>query len=109
MLLWLKLAFAGLGALIWHWGIGVGLIVIILALEVLSDSVPVIGPYLGRFRKDLLWIAAGIALVLVGEYVGARDMQNRCAAQAAAIDKAVNRAVTGATVDPGTDRWDTDQ
>ena len=105
MMLWIKLASAGLGPLIWHWGIGVGVIILILAVEYFLGYLP----FVERFRKDLLWVAVGIALVLVGEYIAARDMAARCQAKAAVIESTVGNAVDSATKAPGLDRWDTDK
>ena len=107
MLPWfIQSAFAGLGAMIWHWGIGVGVIICILAAEYFLAAVP----FVERFSKDLLWVAVAIALVLAGEFVGARDMANRCAAQAEVVNEQVGAAVEDATAKPGrTDRWTTDE
>jgi hypothetical protein len=101
----IKLAFAGLGPLIWHWGIGVGLIIFILAAEYFLAAVP----FVQRFRKDLLWLAVGIALVLVGEYVGSKDMAGRCDAKAAVVTAQVDDAVQSAVKTPGLDKWDTNK
>lgn len=105
----LKLAFAGLGPLIWHWGVGVGAIIILVAAAELTTAIPIIGNWLDKVRKDLLWVAVAIALALVGEYIGARDANGRCDAKAAVVEQAVDKAVTNADKKPGTDRWDSPQ
>jgi hypothetical protein len=101
----IKLAFAGLGNLIWHWGIGVGLIILILAVEYFLAAVP----FVQRFRKDLLWLALGIALFLAGDYVGSKDMAGRCAAKAAVVTEQVDDGVQNAVKTPGLDKWDVNQ
>jgi hypothetical protein len=105
MPIWFKLATAGLSDLIWHWGIGVGLIICILAVEYFLGYLP----FVQRIRKDLLWVAFGIAVFLVGEWLGARDMAARCNAQAAVVEGAVNQAVKDANGNPTKDKWDTNQ
>ncbi len=96
-LLWLKLAFAGLGPMVFHWGIGVGAIILLVVAAEFSTMIPIIGPWFEKVRKDLLWVAVAIALVLVGEWIGARDAAARCEAKAAVVTSEVHRAVTRAT------------
>jgi hypothetical protein len=92
----IQLAFAGLGGFIWHWGLGIGLLIICGLAYFLSDSIPVIGPFLTKFRKDILWIAAGIAIFMAGQVVGAKDEAKRCTAKTVVIEKVVGKAVEGA-------------
>lgn len=103
-------AFAGLGRLALHWGIGIVAISLLIALEYFSASVgaavPILAPFLAKFRKDLLWLALGIGLFLAGGYVTGVDMANRCKARAAVIDKQIKAAVQGAQKKPGLDKWD---
>lgn len=109
MLTMLKLAFAGLGPLIWHWGIGVGAIILLVAAAELTTAIPLIGPWLEKVRKDILWVAVGIALLLIGEGIGARDMAHRSAAKALIIQSTVDEAVLDANGNPRQDKWDTNK
>lgn len=109
-MMWLELAFAGLGSFIWHWGIGIGMIIILVGAAELTTAIPIIGNWLATVRIHLLWAAAAIALVLAGEYIGARDAAKRCEAKAAIVDTRVGKAVKKAiTAPPKTDRWETDE
>lgn len=94
-----NLATAGLGHLIWHWGVGIGLIIILVAAAELTTAIPIIGDWLEKVRKDLLWVAVGIALILVGEWVGKKDADARCEAKAAVVSKEVTTEVTKAKKD----------
>lgn len=109
----IQLAFAGIGHLLWHWGIGVGTILLILAIEFFSAqiiaTVPILERPLNAIRKDLLWVAVGIAVFLGGEYLGAKDMAGRCDAKAAVISEKVSKSVSDAINNPGSDPWDTNQ
>ena len=100
----IKLALAGLGPLVWHWGIGVGIIIIILAVEWFLGYLP----FVQRIRKDLLWIAFAIAILLLGEWVGKRDADLRCAAKAEVIQSTVDQANTDANGNPLKDKFDED-
>jgi hypothetical protein len=92
-MLMINLLFAGVSHLLWHWGIGIGLIIILLGLALFSASVPVIGPFLTKFREYLELTALAVALLLAGEYIGAKDMAGRCVAQNAVISKHVDKVV----------------
>ena len=65
-------------------------------------------PLMQRLRKDLLWVAFGIALLLLGEWLGARDMAARCNAQAAVVNAIVNDANTTANGNPAQDKFNED-
>ena len=72
-----ELFFAGAWTMIWERGLGIGLILFFVALAFGSQmlaGIPMFGPFLAAFfaplRKDLLWAAFGVALILGGEYVG---------------------------------------
>lgn len=98
-----QLALAGIGPLIWHWGLGVGLIICILLAEYFLGYLP----FMQRFRKDLLWVAVGIALILAGEWIGKRDGNTRCAAKATVVENVVDKGVAKAHANTkGVDRWD---
>lgn len=87
-------AFAGLWAEIWHWGIGIVLIVLLVGGSVFSQSIPFFGPYLAPVRKDMLWAAAAIALLLGGEWIGTHDEKARCVAQQVVVNNFVDKVTT---------------
>lgn len=91
--LWLDLAVAGIWPMIWHWGLGVGIIIVCLGCAFFSSFIPVIGTWLGGIRKDLEWIAACTAIFLMAEAIGAHDEALHCAAKAVVIDKDVTKVV----------------
>lgn len=88
----IQLALAGIWSQVWHWGVGVGAIILCLAAAYFSNYIPVIGPWLGRERKALLAIAAAIGLILVGEAIGAKDEAKKCEARTVVIEKVVTKA-----------------
>ena len=92
-LTWLKLTFAGIWVYILHWGVGVAAIILLVAAAFFSNSIPIIGIYLAPLRKDLLWAAGGVALLLIGQVIGAHDATQRCVAKQVVIEKIVNKAV----------------
>lgn len=112
----MDLLFAGAGAIIAHWGLGVGLIIICLFLAFgtqLLAGIPLIGTVLADLfaplRKDLLWLAAAIALALFVYSVGVHDEAARCVAKTEVIKQKVDKAVDKATdkAKSGTkDPWD---
>ncbi len=111
---WLQSLFAGAWAFIWHWGTGIALIILLCAGAYFTTAVPVLGPFLGRFRKDLLWAAAAIAVFLGGQYIGAQDANRRCAAKQEIVKERVNSIVDGvksekppADGSAPRDKWDT--
>lgn len=118
MLFWmklqLKLALAGLGPLAFHWGLGVGIIIFLVLIELfagaISGAVPLLAPLLTRFRKDLLWVAVAVAIFLFAESLGVKDEAHRCAAQSAVVETTVDNAVTSARHPTArelrNDRWD---
>ena len=72
-----------------------------------------IGPFLADFfkplRKDLLWAAFAVALVLGGEWIGARAEKDKCVAQTVVIEHVVDKDVAK-TMTPASraakDPWD---
>jgi hypothetical protein len=90
---WLLISVAGLWASLLHWGIGITAIVLLLAAAIFTDSIPVIGKFLAPLRKDLLWAAFGVALLLIGQFIGTHDANNRCVAKQVVIEKIVTKAV----------------
>lgn len=106
---WIQTTTAGLWSFIWHWGVGVASIILLVGGAVFSQSIPLIGPYLHELRKDMLWAAAAIALFLGGQWVGARDAANRCEKKAVVIEKIVKQTVKGVQTPKAAtqkDKWD---
>lgn len=105
----LQLAFAGVWQFIFHWGLGIGLIVCLLAAAYFTTAIPIIGPYLTNARKDLLWAAFGVSIFLAGHVIGVKDEANRNNIKTAVIDKKVDTVVKD-TMSPAArarlDRWD---
>lgn len=92
-------AFAGVWSMIWHFGIGVGLIVLFLAVAYFSP--------LGK--KWFIAAAIGVALFMGGEVVGVKMGTARCTAQAQAVSKFVHRTVQSTTTKrsrAASDPWD---
>lgn len=121
---WWHLATAGLGPLIFHWGVGIGVIAVCILLEIFTEElgvIPVIGPglvaLLRPLRKDLLWIAATTGLCMFVYGIGVHDEKTRCdakfsAANTAAVHRgtaARSRAVRTITSGVQHDPQDTDK
>lgn len=102
----LQLAAAGTWSFIWHWGVGIGIIILCLAGAYFTETIPIIGPWLGRERKGLIFVAGVTAAILVGEYIGARDEANRCVAKTVVIEKIVNKTVEKAKKSTAKDIYD---
>lgn len=116
---WFQLAVAGTGHLVWHWGTGVGLILLCLACAYGTRAitmVPYVGPWLSKqlapLRHDFIIAAALVALFLAGLYVGQKDERLHCVAQTHVITKVVDRVVKSTKPlprpdkVPPPDRWD---
>ena len=95
-----ELAFAGAWTMIWERGVGIAAIVILLGLAFGSQilaGIPMIGPFLARLfapmRKDLCWAAFAVALVLGGEWIGARAEAEKCVAKTVVIEHVTDKAV----------------
>ena len=95
-----ELFFAGAWTMIWERGVGFASIAILLFLALGSQmlgGIPMVGPFLAAFfaplRKDLLWAAFAVALVLGGEYIGAAAEKAKCVAQTVVIEKVVDKSV----------------
>jgi high-affinity Fe2+/Pb2+ permease len=80
-------AFAGAWALIWHWGAGVAIIILLLIAWYFSARVA------SPFSKYFLYAAVVIALMLVAYGVGIADEAQRAQAQQRVIIKYVDRVV----------------
>lgn len=108
-MLTLQLLFAGIWSQIWHWGTGIGIIVILLAMAYFTTAIPFIGPWLGNARKDLLWAAFGVGLLLTGEAIGAHDQAKKSDAKKIVIEQHVDKVVKKAKTPrarAAKDRWD---
>lgn len=110
----LKLAVAGLGHMVAHWSIGLIVIALCLVGEFgtgwVISYLPILEKPLKWLQKYLLFVAVGTALVLFGEWLGARDMAGRCEAKAAVVVDQVHKAVTKSKTRPGAKgKWTTDQ
>lgn len=92
----LERMFAGVWPLVFHWGLGIGVIIILVVLSYASETLPLIGPHLNALRKDLRWGAVGIAIFLFGMWVGDRDRANRYEAQVIVLEKHVTSTVKAA-------------
>jgi len=108
----LHLAFAGIGHLIAAYSIMVVLAGALIAAAVASDWIPVIGPYLTKFRADLFWAAAVIiACLFWGAHIQ-HDTNLAWEAKQVVLDKAVTKIVKQTTPRPNAkhkaphDRWD---
>lgn len=93
----LQLAFAGVWSMVFHWGLGLGLILLLLAAAFFTTAIPIIGPYLTNARKDLLWAAFGVAVFMAGQALGAHDEKKRNTARQVVIEKTVDKAVQKTT------------
>jgi hypothetical protein len=108
----LKLAVAGIGHLVADYSALSVLAGGLIALAFLSQFIPVVGPFLTKFRADLLWAAALlIAMLLWGAHIQ-HDTNLQWQAKQAVLDKAVEKIVTQTTPKPAAshkaprDRWD---
>lgn len=90
---YIHLAAAGLWSQVWHWGTGIGLIILCLAGAYFTTAIPIIGPYLKDARKDLLWAAGLIAIFLAGQALGAHDANRRNDAKKVVIERQVDTVV----------------
>lgn len=90
---WVQHQLAGVWSMAWHWGTGIGLIVLLLAAALASESVPIVGKWLKDVRKDLVWGAVALALLLVGMYIGAEDEKKICKARTTIVVQTVTKVV----------------
>jgi hypothetical protein len=75
--------FAGLWTMVWHWGIGVGLIILLLAAAYFSPLC----------KKDFVYAAVIVAVAMFFEGVGVHMEAKYRDAKAAVIQKDVDSAV----------------
>jgi hypothetical protein len=102
----IKMAFAGLWAFIFSWGLGVAIIIGLLAAAYFTTAVPFIGPYLKDARSHLLWAAFVVAVFLAGQYTGAHNATKRHEAQQTIVEQTVDKALDNAKKDKSKDKWD---
>ncbi len=94
-----ELFFAGIWGMVFHWGLGIGLIVLFLAAAYFSP----IG------KKDLIYCAVIVAVFLVAEAVGIHDEKVHRDAQDKVITTAVSKTVAKTQTEKAKtrkDRWD---
>jgi hypothetical protein len=97
---WLHMLLAGAWATIWHWGLGVAVIILCLlgayGTQVLN-AIPVVGPFLARLcaplRTDFLIAAFVVATFLAGMYVGAKATALHDVAKQVIVEKTVDKVV----------------
>jgi hypothetical protein len=99
-----KLFFAGLWPLVWHWGTPVAIIILCLAAEVaiqmLGSTVPFVDKVVKPLQKDLLWVALAAGVFLYGFSDGVRVEHARGVAQQGALLKQVDKVVNDVLTDP---------
>jgi len=78
-------AFAGLWSMIWHFGVGIGLVILLLAAAYFSP----IG------KKEFIYAAVVVLAFLGGETMGVHLEKVHTDAQAAAVEKYVTGVVKG--------------
>lgn len=81
----IEMAFAGVWSMVWHWGVGIGLIICLCALAYL---LPV-------YQKDFLYAALLVVVALVFMSIGIRDERTRVAAQQRVLINQVDKVVKG--------------
>jgi len=85
--------FAGLWPLIWHFGVGIGIIIL---LGVAAYFAPTI-----KLKALCIACAVGVAAFVLGEGVGVRIEKAHTQAQQATTDKFVGKTVKGTTTKRG--------
>ncbi len=103
---WLQWMMAGIWSQVWHWGTGVGVILLLLAMAWFTTAVPLIGPLLTGARTHLLWAAFVVAVFLGGQSLGAHDQSRKDAARKVVIEHQVDAVVEKAKRTTKRDRWD---
>ena len=92
-------ALAGTWNLIWHWGLGLGLMGLCIVAAI----------FLPVFKKDFIYCAVIIGVFLLAMAIGTRDAAKRSAAQQVVVSKRVDSVVKG-TSTPAShaarDKWD---
>ena len=79
--------FAGLWSMIWHFGVGIGLVILLLAAAYFAPSVKV--------KILCAVIAAFVVAILVGETIGVQMEKTHVAAQEVTTNNYVKKVVTG--------------
>ncbi len=75
--------FAGVWSLVWHWGLGVGLVILCLFMAWFSPL----------WKKDFLWAAVVVVMALVFEAVGVHDYAAICKARTEVVHEKVHTVV----------------
>lgn len=76
-------ALAGLWAEVWKWGLGVGLVILLLAAAYFSPIA----------KKYFVFAAVAVVIGIVGYGKGISDQSNRCVAQQKVVTEQVTAAV----------------
>ena len=100
----LHVLMAGSWPLIWHWGLAIGVILLLLAAFVATYFIPFFGALLGKFRADLLIAAAVVAAMQALFVWGTHTEAKRCKAQVVVVQKIVTKVVTKVQR-PSTKKW----
>jgi len=77
--------FAGVWTMVWHWGVGIGLVICLCALAYLLPA----------YQKDFLYAALLVVVALFFMAVGIRDERTRVAAQQRVLVQEVDSVVKG--------------
>lgn len=100
----LKLFFAGLWPLVWHWGTPAAIIILCLVAEIaigwFAASVPFVEKWLKPLQKDILYVAAAAGFFLFAFADGVKVEHARNVAQQAALLQQIDRVVDQVTNDP---------
>ena len=108
----IRLLLAGMGSTVAHWSIGLIIIAACVAGELFIGMIvayaPLLKPATKQIQIVLLAVAFGTGLVLVGEWLGARDMAARCDAKAEVVNQEVTKQVGKAVKKPGHDQFEDD-
>ena len=83
--------FAGLWTLIWHFGVGIGVIILLCVGAYFAPTV--------RLKATCIALAVGVAMLVIGEGIGVRMERSHVAAQEKSANTFVDKTVKG-TTDP---------
>ena len=82
-MLFLHWALAGLWAEVWKWGLGVGLVILLLTAAYFSPIA----------KKYFVFAAVAVVIVMLAYTRGVYDQSNRCVAQQKVVTEQVTAAV----------------
>lgn len=80
-----EMLFAGVWTMVWHWGVGIGLVICLCALAYLLPA----------YQKDFLYAALLVVVALFFMAIGIRDERTRVAAQQKVLQQQVDTVVKG--------------